>query len=393
MEKNRVHEAPIHSKSLGNASQIIDQVHGSVIVVDMEGYIVSWNRDSTRIYGYTPEEAIGKHIELIYPPEEQDTLRNHIMHPLLEQGELDVEVQAWNKAGDRFPTRLSLSVQRNDSGTVIGMIGYSQDITEPKRIEAQRKHFQDILYNTPEAVATAPIDTGILNYVNPAYCDLLGYREDELIGNPVTFVFGESPEYIMEKFTKCAQKGFWKGEMRYRKKDGTIIPCFLSANVLYAADDTPQTVVGFTRDLTEQKRQEAERVALQQQVIEAQRAALRELSSPLIPLSDKVVLMPLIGSIDSTRAQMVMETMLEGIAKHRADVAIVDITGVLVLDTQIANALIQAAQAVRLLGAQVILTGIGPAMAQTLVELGADLSNIITQGSLQRAIQEAMQMY
>ncbi|MDT9046821.1 STAS domain-containing protein, partial [Escherichia coli] len=86
----------------------------------------------------------------------------------------------------------------------------------------------------------------------------------------------------------------------------------------------------------------------QEQLIQAQQAALRELSTPLIPLDDGVVAMPLIGAIDSVRAQQVIETLLEGVSVHHARVAILDITGVSVVDTQVANGLIRAAQAVKL---------------------------------------------
>ena len=123
-----------------------------------------------------------------------------------------------------------------------------------------------------------------------------------------------------------------------------------------------------------------------QQIILSQQAALRELSTPLIPLSHSVMLMPLIGSIDGLRAQQILETLLQGVANHRAVTVIMDITGVQVVDTHVANALIQAAQAVRLLGASVVLTGIRPEVAQTLVSLGANLSDIVTYGSLQSGI-------
>jgi anti-anti-sigma factor len=142
--------------------------------------------------------------------------------------------------------------------------------------------------------------------------------------------------------------------------------------------------------MQEQKQAEAERAALHEQIIEAQRAALRELSTPLIPVSDNVVIMPLIGTIDTGRAQQVMETLLEGVAHYRATLAILDITGVSVVDTQVAQALVGAAQAVKLLGAQVMLTGIQPQIAQTLVHLGIDLSSIETRGSLQSGIAYAL---
>jgi anti-anti-sigma factor len=142
--------------------------------------------------------------------------------------------------------------------------------------------------------------------------------------------------------------------------------------------------------IEQQKQAEAERAALHEQIIEAQRAALRELSTPLIPVSDNVVIMPLIGTIDTGRAQQVMEALLEGVAHQQATLAILDITGVSVVDTQVAQALVSAAQAVRLLGAQVMLTGIQPQIAQTLVHLGVDLSSIETRGSLQSGIAYAL---
>jgi len=135
---------------------------------------------------------------------------------------------------------------------------------------------------------------------------------------------------------------------------------------------------------------EQERVELQQQVIAAQQAALRELSTPIIPIGEGVVAMPLIGNIDSARAQQVIETLLEGVGESRARTAILDITGVQVVDSQVADALLRAAQAVRLLGAEVIITGIRPEVAQTLVGLGLDLSGIKTLSTLQAGIAYAL---
>jgi rsbT co-antagonist protein RsbR len=131
--------------------------------------------------------------------------------------------------------------------------------------------------------------------------------------------------------------------------------------------------------------------AAQEQIILAQQAALQELSTPLMAISDSAVVMPLVGAIDSARAQQVIETLLEGVAAQRARVAIIDITGVSVVDTQVANALIRAAQAVKLLGANVVLTGIRPEIAQTLVGLGVDLGGLTTRSTLQAGIAFAME--
>jgi rsbT co-antagonist protein RsbR len=127
-----------------------------------------------------------------------------------------------------------------------------------------------------------------------------------------------------------------------------------------------------------------------EETISAQTMMLHELSTPVIPFSDDVLVMPLIGTIDTRRAQQALETLLSSIAASRARVAILDITGVPVVDTQVANALLRAAQAVSLLGAQVVLTGIRPEVAQTIVGLGVNLQTIVTRSTLQAGIVYAM---
>ena len=141
-------------------------------------------------------------------------------------------------------------------------------------------------------------------------------------------------------------------------------------------------------NITERKRAEAmlRQSKDQEEMIRAQQAVLAELSTPLIPINEHVMVMPLIGGVDSRRAQQVLETLLNGVASSHAQIAILDITGVPVVDTQVANALVRAAQAVKLLGAQVVLTGIRPEVAQTLVGLGVDLVSIVTRSSLQSGI-------
>lgn len=127
-----------------------------------------------------------------------------------------------------------------------------------------------------------------------------------------------------------------------------------------------------------------------QEILHMQRERVRELATPLIPLLDHVILMPLIGSIDYERAQQVLETLLAGVDKHKATVAILDITGIRGIDTDTAHTLLHAARAVSLLGANVIITGIQPVIAQTIVYLGTDLNGIMTRSTLQECISEIL---
>ena len=159
---------------------------------------------------------------------------------------------------------------------------------------------------------------------------------------------------------------------------------------LVDADGTLIGVLGTYEDITERRAAEQARLEEQERLIADQQAALVELSTPLIPLADGVIVMPLVGAIDSRRAQQIMETLLEGIGANQAEIAILDITGVRVVDTQVANALIRAAQAAKLLGAQVVLTGISAEVAQTIVHLGADLGAVVTRSNLQHGITYAL---
>jgi rsbT co-antagonist protein RsbR len=149
-------------------------------------------------------------------------------------------------------------------------------------------------------------------------------------------------------------------------------------------------ILGTYEDITERRQTEQNRLIAQERTIEAQQDTLREISTPLIPLSDGVVVMPLVGTIDTRRALQIMETLLEGIARLQADVAIIDVSGVRMVDTQVADALLRAARAAKLLGAQVLLTGMSAEIAQTVVHLGADLSGITSVATLRDGLQYAI---
>jgi anti-anti-sigma factor len=190
-----------------------------------------------------------------------------------------------------------------------------------------------------------------------------------------------------------AASGAWQGESLHRRPDGSAFPVYVSLFLVFDEDGKPNGSASVVRDLTAQHKAEEERATLQEQIIASQQAAIRELSTPLIPLAENIVVMPIVGTIDTRRAQQIMETLLEGIAAHQAEMVLLDISGVRVVDTQVADALLRAAKAVKLLGAQVVLTGISAEIAQTVVHLGADMGEIITQANLQAGLRYAIERY
>jgi rsbT co-antagonist protein RsbR len=119
-----------------------------------------------------------------------------------------------------------------------------------------------------------------------------------------------------------------------------------------------------------------------------QQEAIRELSTPVLQIRDRLLLLPIIGVIDSQRAQMITEGLLRAIRANRAKVVVMDITGVATIDSKVANHLLQTVSAARLMGAFVIVTGLSSEVAQSLVQLGIDLNRLNTVGDLQGGIEE-----
>lgn len=128
-------------------------------------------------------------------------------------------------------------------------------------------------------------------------------------------------------------------------------------------------------------------VAAKEDIIRKQREAILELSTPVLRVNPKVLILPLIGTIDTGRARQLTETLLAAVREHRARGVVIDITGVAVVDSKVANHLAQTCTAARLMGAKVVLTGISSAIAETLVTIGATMPGVPTLGTLEDGIQ------
>jgi rsbT co-antagonist protein RsbR len=126
-----------------------------------------------------------------------------------------------------------------------------------------------------------------------------------------------------------------------------------------------------------------------ERIIRQQQDALRELSTPVLPVRERLLILPIIGVLDGERARQLTEQLLRGIRTHRAKVVVIDITGAPEVDETVANHLVQTVDASRLMGAIVIITGLSPTIAQTLVTIGVDLSKMYTIGDLQGGLEEA----
>lgn len=131
-------------------------------------------------------------------------------------------------------------------------------------------------------------------------------------------------------------------------------------------------------------------VTAREDVIRRQSESLRDVSTPVITLWDSMLLLPLVGIVDSVRAQQISETLLEAISRSEAEVTLIDVTGVPVMDTSVARHILKTVAAAEMLGTRVILTGIGPSTAQTMVKLGIDMSGVPTRASLKSGLALAL---
>jgi PAS domain S-box-containing protein len=315
------------------------------------------------------------------------------------------------------PLKCFLGVPIHSGGTMVGMIGianapggYDQDtieylmpfvrtcsgIIESYRSERRRKAAEGALRESEaknRALLQAIPDT-ILRVSRDGTVLDAKISKDHLSAGLTWSLEGKSvrevlPDWAMNNLSeiegvlssgepfRCEYDLTVSGERRYYESQ--MGPIAGAAEVLCVV-----------RDITPRRRADAERRSLQEELIRAQAAALAEVSTPLIPINDDVVVMPLIGKVDAARAERVMETLLEGVSTKRARIAILDITGVSDVDRDVANGLVRAAQAVKLLGAEVVLTGIRAEVARALVDLDADLRTIVTRGTLQSGISYAL---
>jgi rsbT co-antagonist protein RsbR len=130
-------------------------------------------------------------------------------------------------------------------------------------------------------------------------------------------------------------------------------------------------------------------VEQRERIIREQQAAIRELSTPVLRVRDRLLILPIIGGLDSQRARQLTQQLLSAIRETRARMVVIDITGVGMIDLAVANHLVQTVEAARLMGARAIITGLSSEVAQTLVDLGVDLSMMQTVGDLQGGLEEA----
>ena len=238
------------------ASQVkaLDHVHESIITMDLSGHITGWNKTAEKMFGYTAEEALGKHILFLYadPDAEEDVdFRDPAF--LGENGH-EIEVRRRRKSGEIFWASLQLSLSRDDNGEPIAIVGYLSDITA--RIEAEktlRLHAR-IFEFSHESILISGADRRILA-ANPAFTKMTGYSEEEVIGRLPTFLrSARHPLHFYEELWQCVEEtGSWHGEIWTRRKNGEDFPSWASISLMRNREGRICNYFSIFADISERK--------------------------------------------------------------------------------------------------------------------------------------------
>jgi len=356
----------------------------ALITLDPQGVVTTWNRGAERITAYRPEEIIGRQIACLYPHDKIEAgCPEQELKVAAVQGRFEDDNWRVRKDGSRFWANVVMTPLHDREGHLLGFGKIMRDLTERRRGE---ERLRLMVESAPNAMLLTN-DAGIIALINSQMERLFGYSRNELIGQPVEIlvperVRGPHPSDRATFFADPQARPMGAGRDLYGvHKDGHEIPVAIGLNPM--ATEKGTFVLASIIDITERKRAEA--------TIARQVQEILEMATPVGQVWDGVVVAPLIGTLDSQRTEQFTER-LQRIVETNSPVALVDITGVPTIDTQTAQHLIETITAVRVLRAQTVLTGVRPALAQTLVHLGIDLSHIVTRSSLSAGLRVALDM-
>jgi PAS domain S-box-containing protein len=253
-----------------------------------------------------------------------------------------------------------------------------------KQIQAASQYARSLIEASLDPLVTISAD-GKITDVNEATIRVTGVPRDKLIGSDFSNYFTE-PGKAREGYQQVFKKGFVIDyPLEIQRKDGYITPVLYNASVYRDEKGNVTGVFAAARDITELKKAEDE-------LKKAQQKALMELAAPVVKVWNKILMIPLIGVMDSSRAELVMETLLAAIEENQAKVAILDVSGIPVVDSLVAKHLVRTVSAAKLMGAESIVTGIRSSISQTMIQLGVDLSGVITKSTLSDGIEIAFNL-
>jgi methyl-accepting chemotaxis protein len=357
--------------------QALDRVQ-AIVEFDLDGTVVSANENFLNLFGYKLDEIVGKHHRMFCDSDYVESDAYNEFWKKLAGGEcLAAEFKRLAKGGREIWLQASYNPVFDQDGNPIRIMKFATDVTASK---LQIAEYQGKIRAIEKAQAVIEFELdGTVITANEKFLDIFGYSIDEIVGKHHRMFcdpgYAESPDYA--KFWQKLGRGEYDaGEFKRISKDGAEIWLQASYNPIFDMDGRPLKVVKFASDITAE--------------VQKRSIALLEMSTPVTKIWDGVLFAPIVGIIDSKRSVDIMNKALASIADSRAKTLLLDIGGVAVVDTAVANHLIKIAKAAVLMGCKTIISGISPAIAQTIVELGVDLGSIQTTSTIESALRDSI---
>ena len=345
----------------------------AIFMLDVEGNVATWNQGAELIKGYKAEEVRGRHFSIFYTPEEmeQGEPANELR---IASAEGRFETEGWRvrKDGTRFWANVIITAIKDEQGRLCGFGKVTRDLTERKW--AMGSTFEKLFRVNPYPIMLSTLEDGRYLEVNESFCRLTGYSAKELIGQTsIDLGIWVEPDVRTRIVSELsAGHPVREVETTMRTKSGQIRTVQLSADLIEFTGNP--CLFATIMDITESRRLEA---------------AIEELSTPVLQAQEGLLVVPLVGLVDARRAVQLRNQLLNDIRTQRAKAVVIDLTGVPKIDPETADGLLRTVDAVRLLGAHVILAGISLGIADTLVRIGAELLTIKTTADLQSGLEEA----
>jgi len=367
--------SPTNSATEVREARLLRGAPFMVIELDPERRVTLWNEATARVFAVPAAEAIGAEVERLLPTVDGDFWAALVA----EAG--GQRVATHPRPGDaRVICEWTCQVERDGDGKALSAACYGRDIGERVAREATLRlegaMLRAIIENMNIIVWTMAPD-GICTYHQGKGLASIGMSQHALIGQNIRDLYRSLDPEPLDR--ACAgELQHTATEVHGQSWENWLIPVRGDGGAI-------ELMVALSLNVTEQREGEK---ALREKLlqIEQQQQVIRELSTPIIEVWDRVLTVPIIGMIDSGRATELMDNLLQAVAKTRARFAILDLTGVEEVDTGTAGHLLALVRAVRLLGAEGVITGIHPNIAQTIVTLGLETAALTVRATLREAL-------
>ena len=375
--------------------QILDAID-ALILVKAEGSRVLWaNKAYRELSGMSSEELYGFLGTPFKAPEYAQRYRRDDAHVFTtgERLEIPEEPVALHDGSVRFVRTIKAPLRAPD-GEIVATVGVFHDITVARQAALYQKVLAQAFGAASDGMLVARVtDEGsAIIYANTAMERMLGRGRPELEGASLDVYFASAGAGAADELRKAARERIERSvEFTVTKGEHER---WMRASLTPVRDASSEVLafIAVQSDITGERERQRQQIALeeQQRLIQRQQETIHALATPILEIWEGVLTMPLIGVVDSRRAAQMTSALLEAIRASGARFAIVDLTGVEVMDSATADHLLRLVRAARLLGSACVLSGISPSVSVSLVDLGVELGGLRTFGSLRQALGYAL---